>query len=141
MVARFLAIGLGLLVMTVVVAACGSPSPTSTPSPSPTPTVGQEPNGGDLGRSLVAQEGCTACHSIDGSSGVGPTLKGLFGATKSLADGSTVTADEVYLRQSIVDPGAKITEGFSAGLMPTRYGTSLSGADVTAILEYIKTLK
>lgn len=109
-----------------------APAPTQTPPP-PTDAV-------SLGESLAAQNNCTRCHSIDGTPRRGPTWKGLFGKEESLADGSTVQVEEAYLRESIVDPKAKIVDGFSANIMAGDYGQKLSDSDIRAIIEYIKTL-
>ncbi len=93
------------------------------------------------GESLAKQYGCLTCHSVDGSRRVGPTWKGLFGKEETLADGSTVKVDEAYLRESIVDPNAKVVKGFPAGVMPQDFGQKLSDKEIQAIIEYIKTLR
>ena len=82
--------------------------------------------------------GCTQCHSIDGSTGIGPTFKGIYGKQESFTDGTTLTVDENYIRESIVDPQAKILEGFE-GVMPTYQGR-LSDAEITFIIAFIKSL-
>lgn len=96
----------------------------------------QTPEG--KGQLLVAANGCAACHSLDGSTLPGPTWKGLFGSDVKLADGSTITADEAFLLESIKDPAAKIVEGFQP-IMPV-YG-NLSDEDIANLIAYIKTLK
>lgn len=93
-----------------------------------------------LGTKVASSAGCTACHSIDGSKLVGPSWKGLFGKTETMADGSTITADDAYLHESIVNPGAKLVQGY-ADLMPKNFGDSLTAQEITGIIEYIKTLK
>jgi len=90
------------------------------------------------GEAFVAQNACSACHSIDGSAGQGPTWKGLFGSQVELADGTTVTADEAYIKESILQPQAKIVSGFETVLMPTFQFTDQQIADIIA---YMKTLK
>ncbi|RME83156.1 MAG: hypothetical protein D6775_08920 [Caldilineae bacterium] len=96
---------------------------------------------GELDGQEVAQgAGCLACHSVDGSTLVGPTWQGLFGSTREFEDGSTAVADETYLHQSIVDPSAHIVKGFS-DLMPKNFGDMLSEDEINAIIEYIKTLQ
>ncbi|MCB0717224.1 MAG: cytochrome c oxidase subunit II [Bacteroidetes bacterium] len=92
------------------------------------------------GESLFKANSCNTCHSIDGSRIVGPTFKGLFGSSRTFADGTTRTADEDYLRQSIMQPGSEIVESYP-NVMPASYGTTLRPDDVTKIIEYIKTLK
>ena len=90
------------------------------------------------GQLLVTASGCGACHSINGSPGIGPTWFGLFGSEVELTDGSVVVADEPYLHESIKAPQAKIVRGFENQLMPT-YG--FADEDIDNIVAYIKTLR
>ncbi|HMM41973.1 MAG TPA: cytochrome c oxidase subunit II [Thermomicrobiales bacterium] len=94
--------------------------------------------GGGQGQQLAQTLGCTGCHSIDGSASVGPTWQGLYGHEVTLNDGSTVTADDAYIHESIVNPNAKVVQGFQA-LMPSFEGR-VTDADIQAIIDYIKTL-
>ncbi len=91
-----------------------------------------------LGKMFYEQKGCVACHTIDGSPkpGGGPSFLGLFGTEQSMADGSKVSVDENYLRESIVDPAAKVRQGY-APIMPK---LSISDDEITAIIAYIKSL-
>lgn len=98
----------------------------------------QAAGGPEAGKALVAQSGCGGCHSIDGSKLTGPTWQGLFGSQVKLADGTTVTADEAYLIESIKDPSAKVVAGFPDGIMP-QFG--LSDDQIKNIVSYIETLK
>ncbi len=91
------------------------------------------------GQEIFHAKGCNACHSVDGSPGVGPTLKGVFGHTVRLADGREVVADEDYLRRSIIDPGADVVEGFNP-VMPSFAGL-LSDAELEALIAYLKSLQ
>jgi cytochrome c oxidase subunit II len=93
--------------------------------------------GGDAIARLLDAKECMSCHSIDGSEGIGPTLKGIYGRKTKLADGTTITADDVYLRDSIVHPEAKIVEGYD-NLMPK---PELTDEEVNAIVEYLENLK
>ena len=93
----------------------------------------------ELGKSLTIQKGCVACHSTDGSRIVGPTFLGLYGSQVTFEDGSTVAADEAYLRQSIVDPTAKIVSDYDA-LMPQDFGSRLTEEEISALIQYIKSL-
>ncbi|MGD9653414.1 MAG: cytochrome c oxidase subunit II [Candidatus Dadabacteria bacterium] len=93
----------------------------------------------ELGEKIYKEKGCNACHSIDGSTLVGPSFKGVFGHTVELADGSKVDADENYLRQSILEPQSQVVKGFQP-VMPSFKGI-LSDDEVTAVIAYIKTLK
>jgi cytochrome c oxidase subunit 2 len=81
--------------------------------------------------------GCTMCHRAD-NAGRGPNLTGAFGHTVLLDDGRTVTADESYIRESILNPGAKIVSGFK-NIMPTFEG-QLSEEEVIGLVAYIKAL-
>jgi len=91
------------------------------------------------GQALVAANGCAACHSINGAQGIGPTWSGLFGHEVLLTDGSTVSADEAYIAESIKAPQAKIVAGFEGQLMPTTYG--FTDDQIADIVAYIKTLR
>lgn len=100
---------------------------------------GGEPSLPEQGASLAQEKGCVACHSADGSASVGPTWKGLHGSQVELPDGTTVVADGAYLRESILQPGAKTVKGYTAGLMETVIKpNSLTDAEVRALVEYIK---
>jgi cytochrome c oxidase subunit 2 len=82
---------------------------------------------------------CVTCHKPD-SSGRGPTLNGVFGSEVKLADGRAVVADENYLRESIMIPGAKVVAGYPPTLMPSFQG-QISEEKILQIIAYIKTLK
>ncbi len=75
----------------------------------------------ERGAQWSTQYGCVGCHSVDGSEMTGPTWLGLFGSEESLADGTAVTVDEAYLRESILQPAAKIVAGYAEGVMPAVY--------------------
>jgi mono/diheme cytochrome c family protein len=86
--------------------------PTPPPPPTPSGDVPTDPDAA-AGQQLASQNGCTSCHSVDGSEGTGPTWQGLYGHEVTLEDGSTVTADDAYLHESIVNPTAKIVQNFA----------------------------
>ena len=67
----------------------------------------------ETGAQLFQQKPCAACHAIDGGSRSGPALNGLYGRTVQLTDGTTITADEAYIRESILDPAAKVVMGYN----------------------------
>jgi cytochrome c oxidase subunit 2 len=92
----------------------------------------------DQGKELVSRSGCLGCHAMEGKEKIGPNFGGIFGRKTLLEDGTSVTADEEYLRESIYDPKAKIVKGYPA-VMPTYKGT-LSSGDLTAIIAYLKSL-
>lgn len=89
------------------------------------------------GEKVFAELGCVTCHRTD-SQGRGPNLQGVFGKPVQLADGRTVTADENYIRESILDPGAKVVNGFKP-VMPTFQGL-VSEEQLNALVAYVKSL-
>jgi len=92
-----------------------------------------------LGEQLYTQRGCQSCHSLDGSRKVGPSFKGLYGMKNhKMTDGSSVTVDENYLRNSILKPEENIVQGYP-NVMPGSY-SSLSERQLTGLIEFIKTL-
>ena len=93
----------------------------------------------DAGEKMYMTRGCKQCHSVDGTASTGPSLLGMFGRTEAMKDGSKVPVDENYIRESIIDPQAKIVAGFEP-VMPT-YKGKLKDNEITAIIEYLKTLK
>jgi cytochrome c oxidase subunit 2 len=99
-------------------------------------TSGPDPKRGEK---LYNELGCKACHSIDGSKGVGPTWKGLWGEQVKLSDGTTVVADEAYIIESIRQPQAKIVAGFEQQAMPAF--TTLTDAEIADLIAFIQTLK
>ncbi|MFZ0590497.1 MAG: cytochrome c oxidase subunit II [Bryobacteraceae bacterium] len=90
------------------------------------------------GEALFAQHGCSTCHLMD-QQGRCPVLRGLYNKPVLLDDGRTVIADDAYIRESILDPNAKIAAGFRDKIMPEFKG-QLSEADVIALIAYIKSL-
>jgi len=96
------------------------------------------------GSRLYQLYGCMACHSADASvSRLGPTFKGLYGSERQYAKGVLrTTADEAYLRESILEPSAKVVAGYERGEsgMPS-YAGVLSEQQVEAIILFIKSLK
>jgi cytochrome c oxidase subunit II len=91
----------------------------------------------EKGGKLFDDLACANCHKPDGS-GRCPTLVGLYGRRVQLADGRVITADEAYLRESILQPNAKIVAGFQP-LMPTFQGL-VNEEGVVQLIEYIKSL-
>ncbi|WP_207766625.1 cytochrome c oxidase subunit II [Leptospira hartskeerlii] len=83
--------------------------------------------------------GCGGCHSIDGSRIVGPTFKGLYGNKRDFADGSSVTADDAYIKQSILVPTAKIVAGYPPAM--SSFQGRIKEDEIKDIIEFIKTLK
>jgi cytochrome c oxidase subunit 2 len=94
------------------------------------------------GERLLFERGCMSCHSIEGAAMVGPTFKGLFGASVTVrTDGGvrSVVADSAYIYKSIIIPGADIVDGFPNTMPPGR--DAVSDEEITQIIKYLKTLK
>jgi cytochrome c oxidase subunit 2 len=90
------------------------------------------------GEKLFAEKACNTCHLSDGK-GRAPSLNGVYEGKVLLADGSTVTADDAYIRESILVPAAKIVAGYQP-VMPTFQG-QLTEEQILAITAYIKSLQ
>ena len=94
--------------------------------------------------------GCVACHSIDGTRlfHIGPTWRGLFGSEVGFFSGEnkkkklTATVNEAYIRESILDPPAKIVAGYEKGeyAMPS-YAGVITDSQIESLILFIKTLK
>jgi len=91
------------------------------------------------GQQLYQTLGCASCHGANGEGGRGPTLAGVFGKQTPLASGETVVADEAYLRESIINPQAKLVAGFGP-IMPTFQG-QVSEDQLVQLLAFIKSLQ
>jgi cytochrome c oxidase subunit II len=96
---------------------------------------GGSPSGDIDGQRMFKNFGCTGCH---GDSNQGPLLAGIYGKEERLENGETVTVDEDYLRESILDPGAKIVQGYQP-IMPS-YDGQLDDEEVDALVNYIRSL-
>ena len=92
----------------------------------------------EVGERLFTQNGCASCH-LETDGGRGPSMHGIFGKEEMLEGGSTVLVDEVYLRESIVDPAAKIVAGYDP-IMPSYAGT-ISEGGILQMVAYIKSLE
>jgi len=90
------------------------------------------------GEQLFTQLACVTCHLTDGS-GRGPSLVGVFGSMVTLDNGTTLTADESYLRESILNSQAKTVAGYQQ-LMPTFQGL-VNEDGIASLIEYIKSLQ
>jgi cytochrome c oxidase subunit 2 len=112
----------------------GEASPAPTGEALPTPTGAGPPAQAGAGRELFEQYGCVACHETN----LAPSLAGVFGQPVRLTDGTTVTADENYLRESILNPSAKVVEGYQP-IMPTFAG-QLDDEQLLRLIAYIKSI-
>ncbi len=88
------------------------------------------------GQMLSTDLGCVACHTVDGSPGVGPSWLGMWGRTETLESGTTVVVDEAYFRDSLKRTKPQGSEGLSerdAALLPRE-------GEITALMEFAKQL-
>ena len=93
-----------------------------------------------LGKELYATKSCSACHSIDGAPGIGPTFKGLFGKKERVTTNGkerVVTVDEAYIMKSEHEPASDVVVGFQPVMPPS----PLTDEEIGAVIEFIKTLK
>ncbi len=92
----------------------------------------------EQGRALFEQYGCVTCHVLD-SQGRCPSLRNVYGNPVQLEDGRTVLADEAYIRESILNPNAKIVKGYKRDVMPVFMG-QISEDGLLQLIVYIKSL-
>jgi cytochrome c2 len=127
-------------------------APESTPTVAPTTTRARPPGSVQgttpalvaRGKSLFAADGCSACHSLTGAAGVGPSLNDIAGKEVTLSTGETINADDAYLEQSILDPDAHVVKGYGAGVMPAAiesFNLANKPDDVHALVAFVKSQK
>ena len=87
----------------------------------------------------VFQKSCTACHTATTEKRIGPGLAGLFGTTREFKKGKNLTVDGNYIRESILNPSARIVKGY--GNLMTPFAGLLKEEEMTGLIEYIKSLK
>jgi cytochrome c oxidase subunit II len=91
---------------------------------------------------LLQVKGCIACHTIDGSAKIGPTLKGVFGKKEVvIREGKEreVVVDEAFIKQTLLHPEIDRVKGFPP-IMPPQKGL-LADKEIDEIIEYLKELK
>lgn len=109
-------VGLVVLTFSMVTGACGS-------------GLSEE---AEIGRALVADYGCVACHGE--TDGIGPAWSGVWGTVREMADGSNVVFDGRYVRASLSEPKTQVVKGFD----PVMPAFSLSEDELSAIIRYLE---
>ena len=91
------------------------------------------------GQDLFVRMACNACHTVDGTLKLGPTMKSQYGKEMLHTDGTIMIINDDYIRQSLIYPLKHITEGYTP-IMPS-YKPVLSDEDIMHLIAYIKSLK
>jgi cytochrome c oxidase subunit 2 len=91
----------------------------------------------EVGKRVFDEKGCMTCHSVDGSPGVGPTARNMWGRMEKLADGTSVQVDENYVRESILKPSARVVSGFENVMPPI----PLEEREIQGVVAYLQSLK
>lgn len=92
----------------------------------------------EVGQMLYDTKGCKACHSLDGSKLVGPSLKDVYGNTFATKDGVDIVVDDAYVKESLMTPNASVIAGFEPVMTP--YEGKLNDKEVLAITEWLKSI-
>lgn len=104
------------------------------------PAAGEPVSLAEKGEALYRSKGCSACHTTDGSKGIGPGFKGLFGKKERVVTGGTereVVVDEAYITRSEREPNADVVVGFQPVMPPS----PMTDEEIKAVIEFMKTLK
>jgi cytochrome c oxidase subunit II len=92
----------------------------------------------EQGEKLFQQFGCSTCHLLD-QQGRCPNLRGLYNKPVQLNNGQTVLADDAYIRESILDPNAKVVAGFEPNVMPVFKG-QVTEENIIQLIGFVKSL-
>ncbi|MCX7992032.1 MAG: cytochrome c [Fimbriimonadales bacterium] len=146
---RTLGYGVSLVSVAVIFVACGNqsaPAPNGTTetksTAEPKTTAAESTKAVDpeaaKGKLVFVQTGCNACHMHPATGKDYPDLRGLYGSQVKLKDGSTVIADDAYLRESILNPNKQLVAGYPPSMPPYNY---LKEEQVNQLIAYIRSLK
>ncbi len=132
-----------LLLLSFGLAACGGGDEPAAPSGGETSSVGNVANGERLFKQTLigaaSAPGCITCHSLEpGVVLVGPSHSDIGARAETAVPGMSA---EDYLRQSIVEPNAEITDGYTEGVMYQNYGTELTNTQINDLVAFMLTLK
>jgi mono/diheme cytochrome c family protein len=137
---RIALIALGLLFC--LASGCSNTPDQRMPTTSSTSHVDTSP--ALRGRELYQADGCSGCHSLNGTRLAGPSWKGLAGSRVTLSDGQTLSADGAYLTKHIIEPNALTVQGYPADVMAQAIETldlKSKPADVRALVAFIESVR
>ncbi|HEY53447.1 MAG TPA: cytochrome c [Caldilineae bacterium] len=120
--------------MLIVLAGCAGGAKNEQAAPAP--LIPPDATGEQLFNMMIlgTQAGCGTCHSLDGTTFLGPSLQGIGSIAQDRVPGMSA---EEYIRQSILEPDAYVLEGNEPGTMPPHYADALNDAQVEALVEFL----
>ena len=116
-------------IIAMVLVACGGSDGEAIPPLSPA---------GERGKTVASEQGCTSCHTADGTRSTGPSWFGLAGSEVNLDGGKTVIADDAYLSEAILNSRSEVVQGY-ANIMPV-YENEISEEELADLLAYLNDL-
>lgn len=142
MASRFLRPGMAMICVIGLSMLLGLSACSKSESNENNNTEAQEALSAELvaqGEELYLTLGCAQCHTRDGKRLLAPTFKGLYGKEETLEDGSKVIVDDAYIRESILEPNAKVVAGYQPMHPPMSW--ELDEQKIAAIIAFIKSLR
>jgi cytochrome c551/c552 len=125
------------VVRTITASSSATTNQTSTSTPTTTSSGGGGGGNAAAGKPVFASSGCASCHTFkpaNATGTIGPDLD-KAPAADAKADGNMNLA--AFIKESIVDPNKYIAKGFSKGIMPTNFGSSLSSTQLNDLVAFI----
>jgi len=112
---------------------------TQDGTPTPIENVAANTSLVEQGKRIAVEQGCVKCHTVNGERHIGPSWLDMYGRHEKMKTGEMITVDEGYMTESIMDPAAKIVDGFD-NVMPS-FQNKLAGPEIAALVEYMKSLQ
>jgi cytochrome c551/c552 len=128
------------VVHTVTVGSTSAQTTTAQPTTSSAATTTSGGGGGGnaaAGKAVFAANGCASCHTFKPANSTGTIGPDLDSAPHEDAAADHNMALASFIKHSITDPNAYIAKGFSKGIMPTNFGTSLSSSQLNDLVAFI----
>ena len=82
----------------------------------------------EKGQRIYTKNGCAQCHSVDGTNGTGPSWRDMFGRMETMQDNTQVLVDEAYVKESVLQPQAKIVKGYGPVMPPFAFNDEQIGS-------------